>query len=91
MVVLLCRLYNQPQQNTMENTQGIARAVALAGTQDKLAQLLGVTQQAVAKWVSRGWVPVRRAQEIEAITGVPRASLLNPRLKDLVDLPEAVE
>lgn len=68
---------------------GIFDAVRLAGTQDALADKLGVSQQAVSIWLRRGWVPLRRAQEIEALLGVTRARLINPRIADLVDLPEA--
>lgn len=67
---------------------GIAEAVKAAGGQVKLASKLGVTQQAISKWEARGWVPVRRALEIEAQYGIHRHRLLDPRLKDLVDLPE---
>lgn len=70
-----------------EEQSGISRAVTAAGTQDALAAKLGVSQQAVSTWVRRGWVPLRRAQEIEAEFGVPRAKLINPRIADLVDLP----
>lgn len=65
-------------------TLGIAAAVEAAGSQQKLARLLGVTQQVISTWCRRGWVPVRRAQEIEATLGVPRATLISPRLVDLV-------
>jgi hypothetical protein len=68
----------------MELQRGIDTAVASAGSQGKLAAQLGVTQQAVAKWVERGYAPLRRAQEIEAVFGVPRARLANPRMLDLL-------
>lgn len=75
----------------MENTTtmpGIEQAIRAAGSQVLLAKALGVTQQAISAWLRRGWVPLRRAQEIEALYGVPRASLISPRVRDLVDLPE---
>lgn len=65
----------------------VAEAIRSAGTQEKLSEALGVTQQAVSLWLKRGFVPLRRAQEIEALFGVPRARLINPRIVDLVDLP----
>lgn len=65
-------------------------ACAKAGNQAKLAADLGVTQQAMSMWVRRGWVPLRRAQEIEAITGVPREKLMNPRVRDLVTTEAAL-
>ena len=70
-----------------EEQTGIVQAVTAAGTQQTLAEKLGVTQQAVSTWVRRGWAPLRRAQEIEAQFGIPRARLINPRIVDLVDLP----
>ena len=75
---------NQPIQPS-----GIADALAQAGNQVALAERLGVSQQAVSIWLRRGWVPVRRALEIEAQFGIPRARLISPRLADLVDLPDA--
>jgi DNA-binding transcriptional regulator YdaS (Cro superfamily) len=74
--------------NHEPSSSGITDAVRLAGTQDLLAAKLGVTQQAVSIWLRRGWVPLRRAMEIETLLGVPRARLINPRIADLVDLPE---
>lgn len=64
----------------------VIEAIRAAGTQEKLSDSLGVTQQAVSLWLKRGYVPLRRAQEIEALFGVPRARLINPRIADLVDL-----
>jgi len=70
---------------------GIAEAVERAGGQVKLAQALGVTQQFISSCRRRGYVPPRRAVEIEAQFGIPRRRLINPRLVDLVDLPSGVE
>lgn len=63
---------------------GIKAACAAAGSQIKLAQTLGVTESAVSTWVRRGWVPLRRAQEIEATYGIARRRLVNPRIFDLM-------
>jgi transcriptional regulator with XRE-family HTH domain len=65
---------------------GIADALIQAGNQAILAERMGVSQQAISIWLRRGWVPVRRALEIEAQFGIPRARLISPRLADLVDL-----
>lgn len=73
----------------MHQQNGVAKAIRAAGTQQKLAAQLGVSQQAVSAWLERGWVPLRRAQEIEASLGIPRSTLINPRIADLVDLPES--
>ena len=63
---------------------GIEEACAEAGTQEALADLLGVSRQAVQQWVRKGYVPSRRALEIEAQTGVDRRALVDPRLVDLL-------
>lgn len=67
----------------MDNS-GIDRAVTAAGSQANLAKALGVSPPAIVVWVRRGWVPLRRAQEIEAMFGVPRSSTMSPRVRDLV-------
>lgn len=67
------------------NDTGIARAVALAGSQHKMAAALGVTQQAVMQWVRQGYVPVLRAVEIEHQFGVNRQELVHPRLARVFD------
>lgn len=47
----------------MEN--GISKAVRLAGSQTALANVVGVTPQAVQKWVEQGFVPGSRCRLIE--------------------------
>lgn len=63
---------------------GVAEAIDAAGSQSALAAMLGVSQQAVSSWVRQGWVPLRRAREIEMLYGVPRSALINPRVAELV-------
>jgi DNA-binding transcriptional regulator YdaS (Cro superfamily) len=53
-------------------TQGLALAVAAAGSKYMLAKKLKLTAQAVQKWRE---VPVGRLLEIERITGVDRTKL----------------
>ena len=65
---------------------GIEQVVALAGGQACLARQVGVTQQAVASWLRRGYVPVRRVIEIESQYGVDREKLVCPRLLNLLGL-----
>lgn len=63
---------------------GIQQAVELAGSQVKLAQLLGCTQQLISIWIGRGYAPVDRIVEIEQATGVDRKHLINPKLINLL-------
>lgn len=74
---------------TSRSPSGIADALTQAGNQAILAERLGVSQQAISIWLRRGWVPVRRALEIEAQFGIARSRLISPRLADLVDMPES--
>jgi DNA-binding transcriptional regulator YdaS (Cro superfamily) len=69
-----------------EKLVGINAAVLKAKGQSKLAQGVGVSQQAVHKWVQRGCVPVHRAVAVERLTGVPREQLVNPRLVGLLEV-----
>jgi DNA-binding transcriptional regulator YdaS (Cro superfamily) len=69
---------------TTENT-GISDAISAAGSQEKLAELLGCSQQNVSHWRKRGWVATDRAAEVEQVTGVPRSRLVKPKLRSLFD------
>ena len=71
-------------------SRGIDLAVEMAGSQAKLAAKVGVTQQAVMKWVKRGYVPLPRAREIEALLGVPRNSLVDPKVLDVLSDWESI-
>lgn len=68
---------------------GIADAIIAAGNQSQLASRLGVSQQVVSKWLCRGWVPLKRANEIEAKFSIPRGRLANPRILSLITGPVA--
>lgn len=71
-------------------SKGVDLAVEMSGSQAKLAAKVGVTQQAVMKWVKRGYVPLPRAREIEALLGVPRSTLVDPKVLDLLSDWESV-
>jgi DNA-binding transcriptional regulator YdaS (Cro superfamily) len=58
---------------------GIRDAVISAGSQIKLAEALGVSQQAIQQWVAQGYAPIGRIAEIEALYGIPRERLVDPR------------
>ena len=60
-------------------------AVDAAGTQQALADKLGVTQQAVSLWLARGYAPTDRAREIEMYYGIPRVDMVDHRLLDALN------
>jgi DNA-binding transcriptional regulator YdaS (Cro superfamily) len=58
------------------STQGLQKAIAKAGSQRELAELLGVRQSHISNWLRRNKrVPAGRVCAIEAATGVPRHEL----------------
>lgn len=63
---------------------GIEQAVAVAGSQRNLAEMLGVTQQLVSYWIKQGYVPQRRVIEVEQVTGISRDLLIDPKISDLL-------
>ncbi|OXE36630.1 MAG: hypothetical protein CGW95_06570 [Phenylobacterium zucineum] len=65
-------------------SNAVKHACEVAGGQAVLARRLQVSEAAVSTWVRRGWVPLRRAAEIELKFGVARQRLINPRILDLV-------
>ncbi|NYT44587.1 helix-turn-helix domain-containing protein [Alcaligenaceae bacterium] len=71
----------------MELKNHVEAAVVAAKGQTLLAAHLGVSQQAISKWLRRGWVSPTRAQEIEALYGIPRKKLMNPKLVALLQDP----
>lgn len=56
----------------MCTASGLQRAIEKAGSQEKLARLLGISQQAVQQWHQ---VPAGQIIAIERVTGVPREDL----------------
>jgi len=63
---------------------GIQKAVDAVGSQAKLAELLGCTQQLISIWVGRGYAPIDRIVELEQATGIDRKDLINPKLLNLL-------
>lgn len=55
------------------------RAVERAGSQTKLAEALGVTQQTVQQSVKKGYFPVIHAVRIENLYGIDKISLMSPK------------
>ena len=67
-------------RTTPEVREQIALAITTAGTQQALADILGVTQQAVSGWLHGvRWMPARQAVAIEALLDIPAASMINPK------------
>ena len=75
------------EERLAQQRDAIASVVTSAGGQTKLAAVLGVTQAAISKWHVRGWMPVHRARECEALFGVDRALLAEPTLVDALRAP----
>ena len=63
---------------------GIEEAIYVAGSQAKLAKILGCTQQNVGFWLRQGYCPAERVIEVEQATGIARSRLINPKLVDLL-------
>lgn len=64
--------------------------IITAGSQKTLGESLGVTQAAISKWLIRGWVPLQRAQEIEAIYGMPRTAIADPAVVEILASVESM-
>ena len=74
-------------QNLCRGKSPIERAIGRAGSRAVFAEALGVTVQAVCQWVCRGWVPTARALEIEKLYAVPRAEMMKPALRAIMEAP----
>lgn len=60
----------------MESASALDRAIEAVGSQAKLAEKLGVSQQAVSYWVKKGGrVPAEFVLQVETATGVSRSEL----------------
>lgn len=70
----------------MSSETGIEQAIRLAGGQQPLADVLGVTQQAVAHMKRRGYVPMAHRLTLVTRYGVPIRSLLSPDEQVMYDL-----
>ena len=68
------------------NKTGVDKAVGLAGSQAQLALSVGVSQQAISEWVSRGFLPVGRIDDVLNAVD-PGCKHIKPR--DLLD-PELI-
>lgn len=64
--------------------KGVQKACDKMGGQNRLADALGVTPQAVSLWVKHGYVPWERVHDVAMLTGVARIELCDPRLAELL-------
>lgn len=61
-----------PSSDSTTKRDALARALEVAGSQEALATICGVTQPAVSKWVAKGAIPADYALTVERETGVSR-------------------
>lgn len=59
----------------MDTISPIDRAIRAAGTQQRLAEILGIRSASISEWKVRGAVPAYRCIAIELATGVSRHEL----------------
>lgn len=62
------------------------RIIAKFGTQDALADALGVHQSAISAWKKRGFIPARQQQKVLDAAGKKGISL---SADDFFDLPDS--
>ena len=60
----------------MDNpTNPVDAAIKAAGTQQALADALGIRSPSISEWKGRGRVPAERVLDVERITGLSRHDL----------------
>lgn len=59
----------------MEQRTPLDEAIFRAGNQASLASCLGVTQQTISYWRTKGRVPAEYVAKVEAATGISRHDL----------------
>lgn len=64
----------------MTQESGVQRAVKAAGSQQLLAEALGLKQQTISTWVVRGYVPLDHVTAVSAVSGVPKRELVSPKV-----------
>lgn len=63
---------------------GLFLAVNKAGAVSSLAKRMGVSRQFLYQSLQKGHVPLDRAKQIEALTGIPARELIDPKLRAVV-------
>jgi hypothetical protein len=72
-----------------ERIAALDEAIKRGGGIVAFARRMGVTHQAIYHWKKRGWMPLDRALAVEAIFGVDRNLLMEPRLAFALATPSA--
>ena len=73
-----------------QSRKALEALVVVAHSQEKLGAKLGVSQAAVSKWLKRGYLPMARAIEVEALYGIPRQNIMNPRVVEALATVESM-
>lgn len=59
----------------MEENRPLQRAIDAAGSQQRLAEFLGIRSASISEWKARGRVPAERVLAVEEASGVSRHDL----------------
>jgi DNA-binding transcriptional regulator YdaS (Cro superfamily) len=80
---------NEPSENLAISRAGLENAIELAGTQEKLADAIGVSQSLIQYWLttSKKGIAAEKVLQIEELFGVPRHHLR----RDLYPAPVVAE
>jgi DNA-binding transcriptional regulator YdaS (Cro superfamily) len=70
----------------MPHTLTTSDIIATAGGNTVLGRLLGISPQAISKWIEAGHVPIDRVPAVENATGIAR-HLIRPDRPDLFPPP----
>lgn len=67
---------------------GLLRALLIEGSFSDIGKRVGVSTQAVQQWADQGYVPLNRIPEFEALYGIPRVELMNPKYASVLAEPQ---
>lgn len=59
----------------MDSQTPLQKAIVVAGSQQNLANQLGIRSASISEWKSRGRIPVERVRSIESVTGISKHEL----------------
>lgn len=64
---------------------GLFRAQAILGGVSKLGKCMGVSRQYAYAALQKGYLPLPRAKQVSAATGVPVKELIDPKMRAAVE------